>query len=153
MELVNKLYGNIRMIFFKSYPRLYNVCNNRKSQIKFFFAGSTAALVNLLLLILFHDWIGWGLIISTSVAFVLSFSVSFTLQKFWAFRNYHYNKIPTQFILYIINAVIGLTINGFLMHLLVNKWEIWYLLAQIGVSMLIGLYNFLVYNFIIFKTK
>jgi putative flippase GtrA len=153
MKFINKSYFKIKQVFFRRYPRLYWLCDRRKSSIKFFFAGSTAAAVNLLFLFIFHGCFKWGLVFSTSLAFILSFIVSFTLQKFWAFRNYYYKKIPVQLVLYIINAIIGLNLNGFLMHLLVNKLGIWYLLAQVGVSLLIGLYNFLIYNFVIFRKK
>jgi putative flippase GtrA len=121
--------------------------------IKFFFAGSTAAVIDLLFLFLFHGILKWGLVLSTSLAFILSFAVSFTLQKFWTFRNYSQKRIPVQFVLYIGNAFIGLNINGFLMHVFVNKLNIWYLLAQILVNLIIGVYNFFVYKFIVFRTK
>ena len=153
MKIVNLLYRQIRKTFSKRYPRLYSFCDDRKSQIKFFFAGSSAALVNLLFLIILHGWLAWSLVLSTSLAFIISFAVSFNLQKFWAFRNYHYKKIPQQLGLYLLNAIVGLSLNGFLMHLLVNIWGLWYLLAQIAVSLTIGLYNFLVYNFIIFRRR
>jgi hypothetical protein len=37
------------------------------------------------------------------------------------------------------------------MHVMVNRLSIWYLLSQIIVSSIIGLYNFLIYRFVIFK--
>jgi putative flippase GtrA len=121
--------------------------------IKFFFAGSSAAAVDLLFLFLFHGIFHWGLVLSSSLAFILSFVVSFTLQKFWTFRNYSQKKMPIQFVLYIGNAFIGLNLNGVLMHLFVNKFGAWYLLAQIVVNLLIGVYNFFVYKFIVFRKK
>jgi len=153
MKFINKIYAKVREVFSEKYPKLYGICEGYKSQIKFFFAGTSAALINLLFLIFFHGLLKWGLVLSTSLAFIVSFFLSFTLQKFWAFRNYHYDKVPIQLVLYIINAVIGLSVNGFLMHLLVNKWGVWYLLAQVAVSLSIGLYNFLIYTFIIFRKK
>lgn len=153
MSFINNLYFKFKNLFSLRYPRLYGVCDNRKYIIKFFFAGSSAAIVNLFFLYLFHGVFGWGLVFSTSLAFVLSFIVSFALQKFWTFRNYSQKKIPAQLSLYILNAFIGLNINGFLMHYLVNTWEIWYIFAQIAVILLLGLYNFVVYKFIIFRIK
>ena len=50
-----------------------------------------------------------------------------------------------------LNAFIGLNLNGALMHLLVNEYNVWYLLAQVIVSVVIGTYNFFIYRFIIFK--
>ncbi|MFA6513680.1 MAG: GtrA family protein [Patescibacteria group bacterium] len=153
MPVINRLYLQFKNLFSTRYPGLFYTCEKRKSVIKFFFAGSTAALVDLVFLFLFHGIFKWNLVLSTSLAFILSFAVSFTLQKFWTFRNYSQKRIPVQFVLYIGNAFIGLNINGFLMHLLANKLGIWYLLAQVIVNVMIGVYNFFVYKFIVFRTK
>lgn len=151
MPLINKYYSLIKNSLSSSCPLLFFKLNRRKSIIKFFIAGGLAAAVDLILLYLFHGVFIWGLVVSTSLAFIISFVVSFALQKFWTFRNYDQKKITKQIALYMFNAAIGLTVNGLLMHLLVNNWKVWYLLAQIGVTFLIGLFNFIVYKFIIFK--
>lgn len=153
MPLINSLYKRLRVWLVAYWPKIYTLCNRRKSVVKFFFAGGTAAAVDLFFLFLFHGVFHWDLVLSTSLAFILSFIVSFTLQKFWTFRNYCQKKMPIQFILYIANAVIGLNINGFLMHTLVNNVGIWYLLSQVIVNVLIGFYNFFIYKFIVFRNK
>jgi putative flippase GtrA len=153
MPVINNLYLKFKNFFSKSWPKLFQVCERHKSVIKFVFAGSSAAAVDLLFLYLFHGLLKWGLVLSTSLAFILSFAVSFTLQKFWTFRNYSQKKIPIQFVLYIANAFIGLNLNGFMMHYSVNKMHIWYLLAQVLVNILIGIYNFFIYKFIVFRRK
>lgn len=153
MSFINSLYLKFKNLFLRRYPRLYCVCDRRKYIIKFFFAGSSAAIVDLIFLYFFHGVFKWGLVFSTSLAFILSFIVSFALQKFWTFRNYSQKKIPLQLSLYVLNAIIGLNVNGFLMHYLVNTWEIWYMFAQVAVILLIGLYNFIVYKFVVFKIK
>lgn len=151
MSFINRLYIQFKSRFSVHFPELFCACEKRKSVIKFFFAGTMAASVDLIFLFLFHGVFKWGLVISTSLAFILSFIVSFTLQKFWTFRNYSQKKIPIQFVLYIGNAFISLNLNAFLMHLAVNKLDIWYLLAQIIVNVIIGVYNFFIYKFIVFR--
>ena len=153
MPVINKLYLRLKNLFLIRYPALFGICEKRKSVVKFFFAGSSAAAVDLLFLFLFYGLFHWNLVLSTSLAFLLSFIVSFTLQKFWTFRNYSQKKMPIQFVLYIVNAFVGLNLNGFLMHLLVNKFGVWYLLAQIVVNISIGVYNFFIYKFIVFKKR
>lgn len=152
MPLINSLYQKFGIWLNSSWPKIYTICNRRKSVVKFFFAGGTAATVDLFFLFLFYGVFHWGLVFSTSLAFILSFIVSFTLQKFWTFRNYCQKKMPLQFVLYIANAVIGLNINGFLMHTLVNNVGIWYLLSQVMVNLTIGVYNFFIYKFIVFRS-
>ncbi len=152
MPLINSLYTKFRIWFNSSWPKIYTVCNHRKSVVKFFFAGATAATVDLFFLFLFYGVFKWELVFSTSLAFILSFIVSFTLQKFWTFRNYCQKKMPVQFVIYITNAFIGLNINGFLMHTLVYNVGIWYLFSQVIVNFTIGVYNFFIYKFIVFRS-
>lgn len=151
MPEINRLYFKFRNFLASRFPKVYCLCENRKSVVKFFIAGSLAGGTDLVLLFLFHGVFKWPLVLSTSLAFVFSFLVSFTLQKLWTFRNFNQDKVLGQFILYILNAFIGLNINGFLMYYLVNKFGIWYIFAQIVVSLTIGVYNFIVYKSIVFK--
>ncbi|MFA5023644.1 MAG: GtrA family protein [Patescibacteria group bacterium] len=151
MPLINKLYFRFRHFFSDRFPKIYCFCDNRKSIVKFFIAGCFAGATDIVFLFLFHGLLKWELVLSTSLAFVLSFLVSFTLQKFWTFRNYDEKETVNQLFLYILNAFIGLNINGFLMHLLVVKFNIWYILSQIMVNLFLGFCNFLIYKFIIFR--
>jgi putative flippase GtrA len=129
------------------------LCDERKAVIKFAISGSTAGLTDLVFLYIFYHIFFLPLVLSTSLAFILSFAVSFTMQKFWAFRNFNQAKAKRQFILYMLNAFIGLNLNGVFMHLLVIKYNVWYLLAQVIVSIVIGNYNFFIYRFVIFKKE
>lgn len=152
MPVINNLYFKFRSLFARYFPNAYSFCDTHKSVVKFFISGSFAGGSDLVFLYFFYGILGWGIVISTSVAFILSFVVSFTLQKFWTFRNYEQNQMASQLVLYLINAFIGLNLNGWLMHFLVNRFGVWYILAQIIVNLSIGFYNFLIYKFIIFKT-
>ena len=151
MPHINKLYFQFRNFLSSRFPKAYCFFDNRKSVIKFLIAGGFAGATDLVFLFLFHGVFKWQIVISTSLAFIFSFAVSFTLQKFWTFRNFSNDKVISQFILYILNAFIGLNLNGFFMHLLVNEYQVWYILAQIMVNLVIGFYNFLIYKSIVFK--
>jgi len=147
------LYLKIRHNFELLAPAAYAFCLRHKSVVKFSVAGGLASITDLILLYIFHDPLGIDIVVSTTLAFLLSFVVSFSLQKFWTFRDYSRGRMTGQLFLYLLNAVIGLNLNGFLMHLLVNRYEVWYLLSQVIVIGVIGLGNFVVYKFIIFKKK
>lgn len=152
MPLINDLYHKFRQFFSGHWPRLYCFCEARKSVIKFIVAGCFAGGSDLVFLFFFYGLLHWNIVISTSLAFILSFVVSFTMQKFWTFRNYN-KQMAGQLFLYLLNAFLGLNMNGWLMHLLVNRFHIWYLLAQIAVNITLAFYNFLVYKFIIFREE
>jgi len=152
MFFINRLYFKFRHYFAGHYPKLYELCERRKSIIKFFIAGCFAGGSDLVFLFIMHGIFKWNVVLATSAAFILSFGISFTLQKFWTFRNYNQTRMVGQLFVYMTNALISLFLNGFLMHLLVNKIHIWYLLSQFMVNLSLGFYNFLVYKFIIFRT-
>ncbi|MCX6797928.1 MAG: GtrA family protein, partial [Candidatus Falkowbacteria bacterium] len=116
-------------------------------------AGCFSGGTDLVALFVLHGLFKLELVFSTSVAFVLSFLISFTLQKFWTFRNNNQARLAHQLGLYILTAFIGLNINGASMHVLVNSLGVWYLLAQLIVNLFLGIINFVVYKFIIFKKK
>lgn len=83
----------------------------------------------------------------------MSFLFSFSLQKFWTFRNLGFGRFAGQLALYMFNVFVGLNLNGFLMHLAVNRYDLWYLLSQVMVNVVLGVYNFFVYKFIIFRNE
>lgn len=153
MNFIRAAYLKFRQSLSRDWPSFYRLCEKRKAIIKFILVGSLSGGLDLVLLYVFYSLWGWGIVWSTSVAFIFALLVSFTLQKLWTFRDYDHNRLAGQISLYSVNAFIGININGFLMHLLVNKYGLWYLLAQIMVNVFIAVQNFLVYKFIVFKAK
>ncbi len=151
MPIILKLYNIIHGRFQNKFPKLYCFCAPKKSIIKFLIAGSIAGSTDLILLFIFHGVIGWHIVPSTSLAFLFSFLISFYLQKKWTFKENYTKKGSKQFILYFLNAFLSLNINGLAMHLLVNEWNILYLLAQIIVNLVLGSLNYIIYKTIIFR--
>jgi putative flippase GtrA len=151
MFWITRLYSRLGNFFSGHCPRFYHFCGDHRAVLKFIVSGSSAAAVNISLLFLFHGVLKLELIFSTSAAFIISFLVSFTLQKFWAFRNFRRDKLAGQLFLYALNAAVGLNLNGLFMHLLVNRGGVWYLLSQVIVSAVLAFWNFAVYKFIIFR--
>lgn len=153
MAKLSKLYFRFRNYCASHFPQIYCQCDKHKIIVKCFFAGFAAGMVDLVLLFVFYHLFSWPIVLATSLAFLFSFIVSFTLQKLWTFRDFSQAKAAGQLTLYIINAFIGLNVNGFLMHLLVNQHQVWYLLAQLMVNLTIGIYNFFIYRYIVFKKE
>ncbi len=151
MPLINRLYSRFRNCFEKNCPRLFCFCERQKSIVKFFVSGSFAGAVDLIALFIFHGLIHLDIVVATSIAFLFSFMVSFSLQKLWTFRNYSQKRLPRQLCLYFGTAFISLNMNGLGMHIMVNNLHIWYLLSQIIVNIILGVINFFTYKFIVFR--
>lgn len=123
-----------------------------KKQIgKYIISGGTATVVNLSLLYTLTEFFHIWYLISAAVAFVGAFGVSFTLQKFWTFRDHDTEDIHKQLSLYLVVVLVNLGINTLLVYLLVEHAGLWYIYAQIISAMIIAVESFFVYKFFIFK--
>jgi len=153
MKILNDYYFKIRNKFALSFPATYYFCDKRKSFVKFSLVGSINGIFSIFLLFLFYDVFNLDLVFATSASFILSFLLSFFLQKNWTFRDDRPKKSFHQGFIYSLNIFIGLNMNGFLMHLFVCSFGLWYLFSQLVVNLIISIYNFLIYRYIIFKKK
>ena len=151
MPLVNKFYIKLYRFINRRFPACFCYCRDKKSVVKFFISGTLASSVDLLFLFIFHGLFDLGIVLSTSISFLLSFLVSFYLQKLWTFRDADEKKMPRQLVLYLLNSFLSLNLNGFGMHVLATQFGIWYLLSQVIVNLILGSLNFFIYKFIIFR--
>lgn len=119
--------------------------------VKYIITGTTAAIVHLGFLYILTEFVGMWYILSVTLAFLIAFGVSFTLQKFWTFNNDNVSAISRQLSLFLLTALVSLTINIAGVYLLVEYFKIWYMLAQFTVLVSVALTSFLVYKFVIFK--
>lgn len=151
MKLFINFFIRIKVWGYHHYPRVYSLTSRHKAIVKFVMSGGIAGAVDLIALYLFHGLFLINVIVSTTLAFILSFWVSFYLQKFWTFRDHGQQEIFKQVGLYMLIAFINLNLNGLLMHIFVNRLQFNYLLSQVVVSLLIGLESFVVYKRIVFR--
>ncbi|MEI7620332.1 MAG: GtrA family protein [Candidatus Falkowbacteria bacterium] len=151
MSIFLNIFAKLKNFVSRRYPRLFNYLLQHKSFVKFFMAGPVVGAVDLLVLFVMHGLLNISVIWSTSLAYIISFWASFYLQKFFTFCNHNKKHVYRQMALYLLFAFINFNINGYLMHVMVNNYNVWYILAQVIVSLSIGLESFLVYKFIVFR--
>ena len=72
--------------------------------------------------------------------------MSFTLQKFWTFHNGALTYIRSQFALYSVLGIFNMLCNAFLIYFIVESTGVHYLVAQIGIGLLIALWSLLFYR-------
>lgn len=119
--------------------------------IRYLIAGGTAAFIGLGTLFALTEFAGMWYLASSVLSFCAGFVVSFTLQKFWTFKDSRKTVIGRQLVLYLIAAGGALGINTALMYVAVDVLGLWYMLAQFFVSGTIAVVSFIVYNFLIFQ--
>ena len=77
--------------------------------------------------------------------------ISFTLQKFWTFRDDRTTDMHIQVGKYFLVALVNLALNTALMYVLVDRFGIWYILSQIIIGLSIAVGSYFVYKKIIFR--
>jgi len=132
----------------KMFPGLFRVYSRRRSLIKFLAVGSFTGFLDLVGLFIFHRLLNLLIVEAATLAFIVSFLITFSLHRYWTF---HCQPSRRQYLLYSANIFLCLNLNALLMHVLVNRLSIWYLISQVLANGIIGLYNFLMYRFVIFK--
>lgn len=130
---------------------MINLLLKYKQIIKYLIAGSTAALVDLSLLYFFTSLLGVWYLVSACLAFTLAFFVSFSLQKFWTFRDIDKEVMYKQMKIYLAVALANLALNAALMYIFVDGFKVWYMFAQFIASGLIACESYLVYKIFIFN--
>jgi putative flippase GtrA len=118
---------------------------------RYLFAGGTATATNLTLLFVFTDYFHWWYLASSTLAFVISGFVSFTIQKFVTFRDRTIDKIHHQAAMYIAFALFNVVANGGMMFSFVELTHVHYLLAQVFSGAVIATWSLVVYRYVIFK--
>ncbi len=121
--------------------------------IRYVIAGSTAAAVHFGLLFLFKEYLGLWYITASSLAFLFALLVSFTLQKYWTFKEKSFESIKIQFPFYAIVAIFNFLLNASLLFSLVHYLKINYLISQAFVSVVLAISSFFVYNKMIFSER
>ncbi len=136
INLFKNLYFNIET----SYPSHMKV-------FRYIISGGMATLTNLLFLYIFTDLFGIWYLLSAVFSYIISFAVSFTMQKYWTFQDDSTEKIKSQAIIYVIVTTINLALNTALIYLFVEE-GLHYLFAQVLSSIIIAVESFFVYSFL-----
>lgn len=122
-----------------------------KQFVRFAISGVTAMVVGMVVLFVLTDVFHIWYLASSATAFVATFIVAFSLQKFWSFQNKALAPIHKQVSLSLIVTVGNFFLNAGSMYVLVDRLHIHYFISQIFTYGLFGLLDFLIYKFVIFK--
>jgi putative flippase GtrA len=116
--------------------------------LRYLISGAIATIVHLSILYLLTEYIILWYMWSASIAFIFGILTSFSLQKWWTYTEKTLTTIPTQATLYLLITVCGMIANSFLLYILVEFLDFWYIFGQIIVSALMAIINFFAYQYI-----
>jgi putative flippase GtrA len=118
--------------------------------MRYLISGGTAAVSNFITLFLLVHIGHMHYLYASVLAFTMSIAVSFTMHKFWTFRDRPMHDIHIQFARYLAVLLAGLLLNTTLMYLFVEKFGVWYLFAQILAAAIIAVTNYFCYKQFVF---
>ena len=88
-------------------------------------------------------------VIASTIGFVLSIAVSYTLQKRWVFASAA-RHLPTM-LKFLVATVVALVLNAVVLALGTEVWSLNYLLVQLVALVLIPVSNYLINSFWTFR--
>ncbi|MBI4087897.1 glycosyltransferase [Candidatus Kaiserbacteria bacterium] len=119
---------------------------------RFLISGGIATGVNLLALyVLVHVLEMWYLT-SSIIAFFVGFIASFTLQKFWTFKDRRRDVMRKQLVIYLAIVLVNLILNTALVYIFVEYGKLWPLVAQALAALIIAFEGFFAYKYFVFRT-
>ncbi|MDE2041033.1 MAG: GtrA family protein [Patescibacteria group bacterium] len=121
--------------------------------MKFAVSGGTAAVLSIVLLYIFTDWLGWWYLISSIIAFIISMVAHFILQKLWVFTHKETDGVHIQLAKFLMLSLVNLGINSLFMYAAVSVLGLNYLVAQFIIRIVLAVMNYFVYERLIFITN
>lgn len=121
--------------------------------LRFLISGGTALLINLLTLYFVADVLHVWYLTASIIAFIVTFAVSFSMQKLWTFKERTSETIYMQVGLSFVVAGGNLLLNTFLMYIFVEHFLFHHILAQIIASALIACESFFLYKHVVFVVR
>lgn len=94
------------------------------------------------------EYAGVWYMASAAVATVLNYVLNFLLHKFWTFREKNVKNVPMQAGKYVIMVTSFYLIGAVLMYIMVEWLKIWYMYAQVILTVIISAISFVVTRWI-----
>ncbi|HCM43461.1 MAG: hypothetical protein UY39_C0018G0014 [Candidatus Kaiserbacteria bacterium GW2011_GWC2_49_12] len=133
-------------------PETAGTSESLKRIVRFLISGGLATGVNLLTLYFLANVVGLWYLTSSIVAFFVGFVVSFTLQKFWTFKDHRKDIIGRQLVIYLAIVLVNLILNTALVYVFVEYMALWPLVAQALAALIIAFEGFFAYKYFVFRT-
>ena len=118
--------------------------------LRYIFAGGIATAFNLVILFICVHYLKIWYLIGAIIAFCCAVVISYTLQKFFVFKNYSRKDMGRQFFNFFIFTLFILGVNTLLMYVFVDVIGLWYILAQIFASIITACANYIYFSKFIF---
>ncbi len=119
--------------------------------LRFGVSGVAAAMTLIGTLYALTEFAGLWYIHSVLIASVVSFFVSFGLQRMWTFRDVDQGAALPQLVAFVALFLANSAINAGLLYLMVDHLHAPYLISELFIAIAIAIWNFCIMRFLIFR--
>lgn len=116
---------------------------------RYLITGFSSAAIEMSLLYILKDLLGFSVIISNSIALTIVFWFNFLMNRIWSFKSK--NNITRQLVMYGILFVFNLAASNLIMYVLTSLLYLQYLVAKIFAIGAVVTWNFILYKKVIYK--
>ena len=120
--------------------------------MRFYVAGAAGVIAYYAALYGLTEYLGVWYVTSAVVGFTLNTGLNFTLQKFWTFQNKETHMVSRQLVRYVAMLVSLLIGNTVFLYLMVEYLQMWYIGAQVILTVVISILSFII-SIRIFKNE
>jgi putative flippase GtrA len=120
--------------------------------VRFCLGGAVGVIAYYITLYCLTEYLKVWYIVSAVIAFVVNYGLNFMIQKFWTFNDKDIATFRKQMALYFTMAICLLIGNTTFLYLMVEFLHLWYMLAQVMLTVVFTTLSFIVSRRI-FKTK
>ncbi len=115
-----------------------------KRVLRFCIAGAAGVIAYYTILYGLTEYLGVWYVASSIIGFIFNTGLNFTLQKFWTFENKETKIVGRQLILYFVMTTSFLIGNTILLYLMVQYLHMWYIGAQVILTVVISIVSFII---------
>ena len=112
--------------------------------VRFCVAGAAGVIAYYIALYGLTEYFGVWYVASAVIGFILNTGLNFTLQKFWTFQNKEKHMVGRQLVLDIAMTVSFLVGNALFLYLMVEYLHMWYIGAQVILTIVISVLSFII---------
>lgn len=118
---------------------------------RYLVSGGIAATVYFVIIFALVEFANVHYLVASSVALAVAIGISFSLHKFFTFRERTLSRTPMQFVLYLTVVGMDFLINLSVLWLLVEKVGMPYLLGAFIATAMVAIVNFIAYRLVVFR--
>jgi putative flippase GtrA len=119
--------------------------------LRYSVVGGTGAVVDLGVLYILTEFFNFYYLLSTTLSFSISALLNFYFNRRWTFKSTGNPK--RQLLIFSFVAVSGVLLNVAIMYILVELFNIYYMLAKVGSIAVVTIWNFLWNKYFTFGVK